>query len=176
MLHTEINFAGVIADRQSFLDGARSFTIEAEDRPAIGWRMTLSFRWSPEEDGERVEEGDLTLTDPRGNELYGSLSRGTAAEITDEEGGVAATHLDLTFVVTGGEGAYAAATGTVAVSGTIAGEGPGTGGSLEGEGALLTARLAIAGEDAAAAWEYPPTEDIPSGPARRYQEPPPQAT
>lgn len=164
-----INFAGVIADHQRFLDGARSYTIEAENQPATGWRMALSFRWDVEDDA--VDEGDLTLVDPVGAELYGTLTAGTAAEITDAGGDANAAQLDLTFEVTGGEGGYASAAGTVSVTGTIAGEGPGTGGSFEGEGALLTARISVSGAEEGRVWGRAPEADIPTGTPRRDGEP-----
>jgi hypothetical protein len=157
MLRMQINFAGVIAERQSFLDGARQFTIEAEDQPSLGWRMTLAVRWPLE--SERVEEGDLTLTDPSGSELSGSLMEGSAAEITDEDGNVNAARVDLQYEVSGGEGGYANATGRVRVHGTIAGEGEGTGGTFEGEGALLTAELDVDNEGDV--WRAAPTARIP---------------
>lgn len=158
MLRIQISFAGVIAERQSFLDGARQFTIEAEDQPPMGWRMTLALRWPLET--EQVEEGDLTLIDPTGAELSGSLIEGHAAEITDEDGNVNAARVDLRYEVTGGEGGYANAAGSVHVYGTIAGEGEGTGGSFEGEGALLTAELDIEGEGDV--WRAAPTANIPT--------------
>jgi hypothetical protein len=158
MLRVKVNFAGVITDRQSFLDGGRVYTIEAEDQPSIGWRMMLTMRW-PMESGE-VEEGDLSVTEPGGAELLGTLAGGTAEEITDEDGNPNAARLDLRFDVTGGEAGFAGASGSVLVHGTIAGEGEGTGGSFEGEGALLTAELDIDGEGDV--WRHPPAEHIPS--------------
>ncbi len=172
MNYQTINFAGAVTDRQSFLDGGRLFTIEAEEQPSAGWRLAMTFRWPVT--SEAVDEGELTLVDPIGAELYATLTGGTAAEITDEEGNVGAGQIDLTFDVTGGEGGYAEATGTVSVTGTIAGEGEGTGGSMEGEpgeGALLTAQLAVEGEDPARVWRAAPTEDIPTGTPERFQEP-----
>lgn len=158
MLRMQINFAGVIAERQSFLDGARQFTIEGEDQPSVGWRMTLALRWPLET--EQVEEGDLMLIDPSGAELSGSLMQGDAAEITDEDGNVNAARVDLHFDVSGGDGGYANAAGRVRVHGTIAGEGQGTGGSFEGEGALLTAELEIDGEGDV--WRASPAAHIPT--------------
>lgn len=171
MQHQSINFAGVVVDRQSFLDGARTFTIEAESQPATGWRLTLSFHWDVE--GEAVDEGDLTLVDPIGAELYATLTRGTAAEITDAEGDVGAAQLDLTFDVTGGEGGYVSAAGAVSVTGTLAGQGSGTGGSMEGaplEVAQITVQIDVDGEQRGAVWQAPPEANIPTGTPRRYQE------
>jgi hypothetical protein len=158
MLRMQINFVGVITDRQSFLDGARQFMIEAEDQPATGWQMALAMRWPLET--EQVEEGDLTLRDPSGAELTGSLMEGRASEFTDEDGNVNAVRVDLRFEVTGGEGGYAGASGSVRVHGTIAGEGEGTGGTYEGEGALLTAELDIQGEGDV--WRAAPEQRIPT--------------
>jgi hypothetical protein len=163
-----IPFAGVITDRQSFLDGARVFTIEAEDQPSTGRRLTFSFRWPINR--EAVEEGDLSYLDASGAELFASLADGTAAEITDEHGEVNAGEIDLHFDVTGGEGSLANATGRASVTGTIAGQGAGTGGSFEGEGVLLTLQLSLSGvsDDALTA---APEAHIPTGSPRRYQEP-----
>lgn len=158
MLRESVNFAGAIADRQGYLDGARVYTIEGEGQPATGWRLALTVRWPIA--SERVEEGDLSLVEPGGAELTASLVTGAAAEITDEDGNVNAARLDLRFEVTGGEGGFAGATGTVRVHGTVAGEGEGTGGSFEGEGILLTAELDITGEGDV--WRHPPERRIPS--------------
>ena len=167
-----INFSGAITDRESLLNGSRTYRIEAEDQPNAGWRLAMSFRWPVE--SEAVDEGDLTLVDPVGAELYGTLSGGTAAEITDQDGTAEAGQIDLQFDVTGGEGGYAAATGLIRVHGTIAGEGGGTGGSFEGEpgeAALLTVDLDVQGEYEGQVWQHPPTENIPTGTPQRYQEP-----
>ena len=170
MPHVTINFSGAVTDRQSFLDGGRTSAIEAEDQPSAGWRMGLNLRWPVET--EEVNEGDLTLVDPLGAELYATLTAGTVAEITDEEGNADAAQIDLRFEVTGGDGGYAGAAGAVHVTGTLAGQGAGTGGSFEGEAgevALLTAEIAV--EGAGEVWQHPPTENIPTGTPQRYQEP-----
>ncbi|MFN8559840.1 MAG: hypothetical protein U0531_21650 [Dehalococcoidia bacterium] len=161
MAQFSLNFSGVIVDRQSFLDGARSFVIEAEDQPALGWRLTLSFRW-PVEEGGAVDEGDITLVDPSGAELYAAVRDGQADEITNEDGDVGAARFDLRAEVTGGEGGLARASGHIGVEGTIAGQGSGAGGSYEGEGVILTATIDVDGADAL--WSLPPTEDIPTTP------------
>lgn len=160
------NFAGAIADRQSFLDGARQFTIEGEDQPPTGWRLSLAFRWPVQ--SEVVTEGDLTLTEPRGSVLLGTLSAGTAAEITDADGTVNAGQFDLTFDVTGGEGGFAEASGSVHVIGTLAGEGEGTGGSYEGEGVLLTVEMSIDGAEGI--WNAPPEVTAPTPTPERTTE------
>lgn len=136
-------FVGVIVDRQSFLDGARHLTIEGEDRPPTGWQLSLSFRWSVQ--SEVVTEGDLSLTEPDGGELQASLATGRASEVTDEEGNVNAAQIDLTFMVSGGEGRFANAAGDLRLTGTIAGQGEGTGGAYEGEGVLLTMEWRVEG-------------------------------
>lgn len=160
------NFTAVIADRQSFLDGGRQFTMEGEDQPPTGWRVMLSFRWPVQ--SEAVTEGDLTLVEPRGAALQGSLSAGRASEITDEEGNVNAGQFDFTFDVTGGEGGFQRATGTVHVTGTLAGQGEGTGGSFEGEGVLLTVEYTI--EGAEGIWDAPPELIVPTGAPDRIVE------
>lgn len=143
MQPASINFAGVITDRQSFLDTAREWTIEGDDQPPTGRRLLLSVRWTAASD--RAEEGDLTLVDPPAGELYATLTSGTVVEVTDQDGEVAAAQLDLTFEVTGGDGSFAGVTGSVTLTGTIAGDGEGSGGSFEGGGALLTLRLSLEG-------------------------------
>lgn len=155
----EINFAAVIVERQGYLDGGRLFVLEGEDQPAQGWRLSFSMRWPVAT--ERVEEGDVTLSTPVGDELYGSLRAGTAAEITDEDGVVGAARLDLLYDVTGSEGAFGDAGGTVQLTGTLAGEGAGSGGSFAGEGALLTVRLELAGAPDLGA--YQPATHVPPG-------------
>ena len=172
MPNLTVHFDGAVVDRQSFLDGARTFTIEAEDKPSTGWRMNLSFHWDVEH--ESVDEGDLALVDPVGAELFAALAEGSAAEITDAEGNAGAAQIDLRFQVSGGEGGYVGATGTVRITGTLAGQGAGTGGSFEGEpgeAAMLTAEIAVEGGESGAVWEQRPAENIPTGTPQRYQEP-----
>jgi hypothetical protein len=159
-----VNFAGVIVDRQSFLDGSRVFTIEAEDRPSQGWRLMLTFRWPVV--SEDVDEGDLTLVVPDGGEIYGTLAGGTATEITNEVEESTAARFDLDFAVSGGDGPYEQVSGRLRVTGTIAGEGVGTGGSLEGEGALITVEMWL--EGAPDLSRFRPTAAIPTG------QPPPE--
>ena len=165
-----VNFSGVISERQSFLDGARTLTIDAEDQSSLGWRLSFSFRRP--RGTEAVDEGELALVDPLGAELIGTLNSGTAAEATDEDGVVEAEQLDLLFDVTYGEGGYAAASGTLRVTGTIAGQGSGTGGSFEGaagEGIMLTVEMDVSG--AGAVWQAPSEQEIPTGVPRRDQQP-----
>lgn len=172
MRHLSINFTGVVTDRESLLNGRRNWVIEGEQQPSSGWRLSLSFQWPVQT--EHVDEGDLTLIDPVDAELYAALTGGRASEVTDEEGNVNAGNIDLAFEVTGGEGGYADATGTARVTGTIAGEGPGSGGSYaseDGRGVILTVELAIEGEDDARVWDHAPTENIPTGTPQRFQEP-----
>jgi hypothetical protein len=138
-----VTFVGAIVERQSFLDGSRVFTIEGEDQPSLGWRVSLTFRWPVA--AEDVDEGDLTLVLPDGGEIYGSLTGGTAAEVTDELGETNAARFELDFGVTGGDGPYARVSGRLHVRGTIAGEGAGTAGSFEGEGVLLTVEMWLEG-------------------------------
>ncbi len=154
-----VNFAGVIVERQSFLDGSRVFTIEGEDQPSLGWRISLTFRWPVA--SETVDEGDLTLIVPDGGEMYGSLEGGTAAEITDELGEANAARFDLDFATAGGEGPYESVSGRLRVTGTIAGEGAGTGGSLEGEGVLMTVEMWLEGVPDLS--RFRPTAGIPTG-------------
>lgn len=161
-----INFAAIIADRQSFLDGARSFTLDGEDQPSTGRRLSMSIRWPVQ--GEEVDEGDLTIIEGTGDELYGTLSGGRASEVTDQDGNVGAANLDLLFDITGGEGQFSGATGTVRLAGTIAGEGDAAGGTYSGEGAILTAEISMAGSAAA---PHKPTQAIPTGTPVTYQEP-----
>jgi hypothetical protein len=160
MVHLSINVAAVITDRQSFLDGARLYTIEGEAQPATGWRMSLSLRWPMAT--ERIEEADLALIEPGGAELSAALASGTAEEITDEDGVVGAVRLDLRFEARGGTAGFTDASGSVHVRGTIAGEGEATGGTFEGEGALLTVDLDIQGESGV--WSRSPAQRIPTGP------------
>lgn len=155
-----INFAGVVVERQSFLDGSRVFTIEGADQPALGWRVSLTFRWPVA--SEAVDEGDLTLVLPDGGEIYGSLSGGTAAEITDEMGEANAARFDLDFTVTGGEGAYDLASGRLRMTGTIAGEGAASDGALEGEGVLMTVDMWLEGTPDLSRFRPAPTEREPA--------------
>jgi hypothetical protein len=167
-LQLAINFAAVIVEQETMLNGARTYTMEGEDQPSAGWRLTLTFRWPVQ--SESVDEGDLTLTDPTGAVISGGLAEGTAEEITDADGSVNAARIDLHFEFSGGDGAYASATGSARVSGTLAGQGEGTGGTYEGEGALLTAEIALDGVEEAA-WQHPPEQSIPTGTPQRYKEP-----
>jgi hypothetical protein len=138
-----VNFVGAIVERQSFLDGSRVFTIEGEDQPSVGWRVSFTFRWPVAT--EDVDEGDLTLVLPDNGEIYGSLTGGTAAEVTDELGETNAARFELDFGVTGGDGPYERVSGRLRVTGTIAGEEAGTDTPLEGEGVLLTVEMWLEG-------------------------------
>ncbi len=148
MAHTSINLTGALTDRESLVNGSRTYRVEGEDNSGAGWRLVMSFRWPVQ--SEAVDEGDVTVVDPAGGELYGTLSDGTAAELTDQDGEVEAARIDLQFDVTGGDGSYASASGRIHVTGTIAGQGGGTGGSFEGEpgeASMLTADLDIEGAE-----------------------------
>ncbi|MBI2761653.1 MAG: hypothetical protein HYX51_09540 [Chloroflexi bacterium] len=167
-LQLTVNFAAAIVEQETLLNGARIYTLEGEDQPSTGRRLNLTFRWPVQ--SQSVDEGDITLADPTGAVINGVLVEGTAEEITDADGSVNAARIDLRFEVNGGDGTYASAEGSVRVSGTIAGEGAGTGGAYEGEGALLTADLVLEGVDETA-WQHPPERNIPTGTPRRYHEP-----
>ena len=130
-----LEFAGAVVDEQAYLDGTREYAIEAESEgsadAAAPWRLTLTFRWPKEEDAA-LEEGDLTLIDPTGSDLYAALRAGTAASVFDEETGAEAVQLDLRFEVNSGEGSLAAGSGVVHLAGT-----------LRVDEARLTARLSV---------------------------------
>ena len=129
-----LDFEGAVVDEQAYLDGTREYTIDAEGPPgtAAPWRLTLSFRW-PKESDAPLEEGDLTLADPDGSELYAALRGGTAESAFDEETEAASVRFDLTFEIGSGEGTYAGSSGDARVLGT-----------LLGEEARLTLELALA--------------------------------
>jgi hypothetical protein len=154
-----VDFAGLIVDRQSFLDGSRIFTIEGEDQPSVGWRLSLTFRWPVA--SEDVDEGDLTLVLPDGGEIYGSLIGGRAAEITEELGDTNAARFDLDFGVTGGDGPYERVSGRLHVTGAIAGGGVGADIPLADEGVLLTVEMWL--EGAPDLSRFRPTAEIPTG-------------
>jgi hypothetical protein len=161
MPRVTINFAGIIAARGGSVAVGQTLALTAESQPSTGWRLELQCRWG--HPPETVTEGRLSLTDPSGAVVEGRLERGTIARVTDGDGITQAEQLDLQVAVTGGVGGYAEAHGTIHLTGTIAGEGSGTGGSLEGEdGVLLTAELDV--EATGEVWEHPPTEPIPTGP------------
>lgn len=115
---------GEIVDRQTFLDGTREFTIEAQSAPEPGeavWLTTLSFRWLAEIDAS-IEEGDLSLTGPDGDGVYAAITEGEAESVFDEDIADEVTMLSLRGEVRSGEGQYAAWRGTIRVTGRIAGE------------------------------------------------------
>ena len=117
-------FAGEVVDQQTFLDGTREFTIEAQSDDAAGdvgdWLLTLSFRWLAEIDAS-VAEGDLSLTGPDGAGVYAALTEGAAETAYDEDSAEDVTSLRLTAEVRSGEGGYADWTGTVQLSGRLTG-------------------------------------------------------
>ncbi|MGE0542067.1 MAG: hypothetical protein AB7R89_17990 [Dehalococcoidia bacterium] len=119
-----LGFLGEVVDQQTFLDGTREFMIEARsDAAAEGageWLLTLSFRWLAEIDAS-VEEGDLSLTGADGAGLYAALIDGAAELIYDEDSAEDVTLLRLTAAVRSGEGRYADWTGSIRVSGRLAG-------------------------------------------------------
>jgi hypothetical protein len=161
MPRININFAGIIAERGGSVAAGQTLALTAEAQPSTGWRMELRCRWG--NPPETVTAGRLSLTDPSGAVAEGRLERGTIVRVTDGDGITQAEQLDLHVAVTGGAGGYAGARGTVHLTGTIAGEGGGTGGSFEGDdGVLLTAELDV--DAAGEVWEHPPTEPIPTGP------------
>jgi hypothetical protein len=119
-----LEFSGEVVDQQTFLDGTREFTIEAHSDAAAGdgdaWLMTLSFRWLAEIDAS-VEEGDLSLTGPDGAGVFAALTEGTAEMTYDEDTAEDVILLRLTAEVRSGEGRYADSTGTIRLSGRLAG-------------------------------------------------------
>jgi len=122
-MQQSLDLAGEIVDQQAFLDGTREYTLEAETAPAGDeegpWRLTLSFRWLKEID-ESIEEGDLSLLDPRGSALYGTLVEGSAETVFDEDTADEAVLIDLTLEARSGEGKYAGWSGTIRVGGRLA--------------------------------------------------------
>jgi hypothetical protein len=117
-------FTGEVIDQQTFLDGTREFTIEAQSDTMPGgagaWLLTLSFRWLAEIDAT-VEEGDLSLTGPDGAGVFATLTEGAAETIYDEDSAEDVTQLHLTAEVRSGEGRLTDWTGTILVSGRITG-------------------------------------------------------
>jgi hypothetical protein len=117
-------FVGDVVDQQTFLDGTREFTIEAQSDSGAGdtgeWLLTLSFRWLAEIDST-VEEGDLSLTGPDGAGVYATLTEGAAEMLYDEDNAEDITTLRLTAEVRSGEGQYADWTGTIRLSGRLTG-------------------------------------------------------
>jgi hypothetical protein len=118
-------FAGEVVDQQTFLDGTREFTIEAQSEPRAGeaeaWLLTLSFRWVAGIDAT-VEEGDLSLTGEDGAGVYAALTEGSAEIVYDEDSAEDVTVLRLHAEVRSGEGGYANWTGAIDLSGRLAGD------------------------------------------------------
>jgi hypothetical protein len=117
-----LEFVGEIVDQQAFLDGTREYAIEAETASDGGapWRLTLSFRW-PKEMDAALEEGDLSLADPEGSAVYGTLRDGSAEAVFDEDTADELVRIDLCFEVRSGEGAYAEQRSSVRAEGTLVG-------------------------------------------------------
>jgi hypothetical protein len=119
-----LTFAGEVVDQQTFLDGTREFTIEAQSDTATGdagaWLLTLSFRWLAEIDAS-VEEGDLSLTGSDGAGVYATVTEGAAEMTYDEDSAEDVTTLRLTAEVRCGEGRYADWTGVIRLSGRLTG-------------------------------------------------------
>jgi hypothetical protein len=121
-MQRSLQLEGEVIDRQTYLDGTREFNLEATGGPdAEGpWRLTLSFRWPKEAAGP--DEGDLSLTDPPGSALYGTLSEGAAEDVYDEDTASDVLHLSLDFEIRSGEDAFAGWTGRAHVAGRVSGE------------------------------------------------------
>lgn len=117
-------FTGEVIDQQTFLDGTREFTIEAQSVTTAGgadeWLITLSFRWLAEIDAT-VGEGDLSLTGPDGAGVFAALTEGAAETIYDEDSAEDVTQLHLTAEVRSGEGRLTGWTGTILLNGRIIG-------------------------------------------------------
>ena len=114
-------FAGVITDQQTFLDGTREFALAAATEDGSNWQLTLTFRW-PKDAAGGPDEGDLTLVDASGGELFATLATGVARESTDDDLGADLIRIDLSFTVASAEGTLAGSPGAVRVTGTLIGD------------------------------------------------------
>lgn len=87
-MESGIRFHGAVVERQAYLDGASTFTIEAHERnePAgAGWSLLLTLRWDPVT-GAGIEEGDLTLSRGTVERLGTAIQGEITAALDDDQG------------------------------------------------------------------------------------------
>jgi hypothetical protein len=111
-----IDIAGDVVERQELLNRTQIVTLEGA---GDGWTFVGDLSWKLGPEG-RAAEGDITLTSPAKDELFASLSGGTARETT---AGAEADHLlALDYEIEGGNGAYDQAHGSLALKGSLQGD------------------------------------------------------
>ena len=117
-MRLDIQFRGDVVERQELLNGTETVTIDGssvDSASGDGWTIVCSFSWNL---GilEHPSEGDLTLSDGMGNELFCSLA---TTRVRETDLGHA---FDLGFEIDGGAGRFADAAGEVALAGTLTGD------------------------------------------------------
>lgn len=119
VMQIEIEAAGEIAERQELLNGTETVSLEGESADG-SWALSGLVTWNI---GlvSNTGEGDITLTNDDGSELFGTLVRGDVSEIAAGDAGSDGGHaMRLEYEIDGGSGDFEAATGTCTALGTLA--------------------------------------------------------
>ena len=112
----DLEITGDVVERQELLNRTQIVTLEGA---GDGWTFVGDLSWKLGPEGRAVE-GDITLTSGAGDELFASLSAGTAREAPP---GADADHLlALEYEIDGGSGAYAGSGGGIQLSGRMRGD------------------------------------------------------
>lgn len=122
-MESGIRFRGAVVERQAYLDGASTYTIEADERdqPAgAGWSLLLTLRWDPVT-GAGIEEGDLTLS--RGPvERLGTAIQGEITAALDDDQGDEVLTLAVEFELTTDDDEATAPSRRLTLRGVITGD------------------------------------------------------
>jgi hypothetical protein len=109
-----VEISGDIVDRQELLNGTRSVDLEGTSDDG-SWRLSGSFSWNL---GllDFAGEGDVTLVDRDGDEIFGTLRNARVEESTLDTGG---QRFDLEYEIDGGSGLFSAARGSARARGSL---------------------------------------------------------
>lgn len=116
-MHVELDLviSGDVVERQELLNGTQIVTLEG--RSADGkWEMTGLLAWSMRS-GEALE-GDITLSEQGGAEIFATLVSGAVADAGEGSG---AHDFRLDYEIDGGSAAFSEASGSIVGMGAVEG-------------------------------------------------------
>ncbi len=115
-----IDISGDVVEWQDLLNGTCIATLEGAS-PDGQWTLSGSVSWNSRS-GSQAVEGDITLTQGDGAELFGTLTDGEVAEVGEQDAIDAGYAMRLQYEIDGGSGEFASATGTAAGQGSLSRE------------------------------------------------------
>lgn len=115
-LALDLQITGDIVERQDLLNGTRILTIEGRTADG-GWTLAGGLAWNIGRTGAPAE-GDITLTNAAGDEIFATLAAGGVREAGDGDDSADAL-LALEYDVDGGSGAFASASGWLLAQGAV---------------------------------------------------------